>query len=81
MPAVFCGKLPADNSFTYLAHLEYKKLQAFLVLSVQSLVTSRVLPLSRPRATGRPTMATPTIFPSFFAATENLWAMTDLWCL
>ena len=53
-------------SLAILAHLEYKKLQAFFVPSVQSLVTSKVLPLSRPRATGRPTMATPTIFPPFF---------------
>lgn len=49
----------------------YRNEQALRVPSVQSRVTSAVRPSSRILDTGRPTITTPTIFPSSEAPSEN----------
>lgn len=52
---------------------------AFLVPSVQVRLTSRVQPLSAKRATGLPTMATPTIESPRATPTQNFAPGTGLW--
>ena len=63
-----------------LAALAYRKLQALSAPSVHSRITSQVFPSSNALATGRPTCAIPTSFPSICAPTLNRSPRAGGWC-